>query len=588
MIHVRDASLARRTASMTLAFAPGAMGRARAENRPTREASRREVPPRDARAPSERAERLERLGRPRRTRDGTSRRASDAMLTRATPAAARRWARRLRRATARRETTRDGAARTPARGLARDAGRASATTDGAETASRTTFRDLGVGARLTRALERAGVETPSIAQRAAMPAIARGENVAMQSHTGSGKTLAYLLPVICDIVDDETGTVRRDAGNGVRALVVAPSQELAMQIVRQVERLLGDLGREITQQAIGGANAKRQEEAIRRKRPLIVVGTPGRLAELSRTGILQTHGVKTLVVDEADDLLASNFRRDMARISEHTGKAVPGGRQTVIVSATLKQETLDAYSYLAPNLTHIVATYDKPSPTALTTPGEDEEVEEADVADARDEKSASAAARQERMQGVVSLPPHITHCSVISERRHKVDELRRAIHATDVQRALIFCNFGRRLEEVQAKLSARRMPVGVLHGGMDKMERQKELAKFRRGEFRALVVSDLAARGLDVDDCDAVFNLELPTDETHYVHRAGRTGRMGSPGVVVTIAEPQEAFVLERFERNLGVKINDIATKGGEVVRAAPECAPRRGGGKRAPKPRSV
>ena len=140
-----------------------------------------------------------------------------------------------------------------------------------------------------------------------------------------------------------------------------------MQIVRQVERLLGDLGREITQQAIGGANAKRQEEAIRRKRPLIVVGTPGRLAELSRTGILQTHGVKTLVVDEADDLLASNFRRDMARISEHTGKAVPGGRQTVIVSATLKQETLDAYSYLAPNLTHIVATYDKPSPTALTT-----------------------------------------------------------------------------------------------------------------------------------------------------------------------------------------------------------------------------
>ena len=108
------------------------------------------------------------------------------------------------------------------------------------------------------------------------------------------------------------------------------------------------------------------------------------------------------------------------------------------------------------------------------------------------------------------------------------------------------------------------------------MERQKELAAFRRGEFRALVVSDLAARGLDVDDCDAVFNLELPTDETHYVHRAGRTGRMGSPGVVITIAEPQEAFVLKRFEKNLGVTINDIATQGGEVVRARP---PRDGGG---------
>lgn len=272
----------------------------------------------------------------------------------------------------------------------------------------------------------------------------------------------------------------------------------------------------------------------------------------------------------------------MARISDHTGKGIPGGRQTVIVSATLKQETLDAYAYLAPNLRHIVATYDKP--TMPASPQDDEEDVDVEADMEKDAKSEEAAARQASKQGVVSLPPHITHCSVISERRHKVDELRRAIHATDVQRALIFCNFGRRLQDVQAKLSARRMPVGVLHGGMDKMERQKELARFRRGEFRALVVSDLAARGLDVDDCDAVFNLELPTDETHYVHRAGRTGRMGQPGVVVTIAEPQEAFVLERFERNLGVKINDIATRGGEVVRAesvnrgsrAPRSRPRR------------
>jgi superfamily II DNA/RNA helicase len=212
------------------------------------------------------------------------------------------------------------------------------------------FRDLGVGAKLARALSSVGIETPSIAQRAAVPAIMKGENVAMQSHTGSGKTLAYLLPIICELFDENTGTVRADVGNGVRALVVAPSQELAMQIVRQVERVLGPLGRQITQQAIGGANARRQEEAIRKKRPLIVVGTPGRLAELSRAGILQTHGVRTLVIDEADDLLASNFRRDMARISDHTGKGIPGGRQTVIVSATLKQETLDAYAYLAPNL----------------------------------------------------------------------------------------------------------------------------------------------------------------------------------------------------------------------------------------------
>ena len=448
------------------------------------------------------------------------------------------------------------------------------------------FLALGVGVKLSRRLASVGIKTPSIAQRAAMPAVMQGENVAMQSHTGSGKTLAYILPIINSLMDDDAGTIRKDVGNGVLAIIVAPSQELAMQIVRQIERVLGELGKAITQQAIGGANAKRQEEAIRRKRPLIVVGTPGRLAELSRSGILQTHGVRVLVVDEADDLLASNFRRDMARISEHTGKGVPGGRQTIIVSATLKQETLDAYSYLAPNLKHIVASYDKPPETELTkrVVGEDGEEEEAPEDDEeQDEKSAAAASKQARRQGVVSLPPHITHCQVIAERRHKVDELRRAIHATDVQRALIFCNFGRRLQDVQAKLGARGMPVGVLHGGMDKMERARELAAFRRGAFRALVVSDLAARGLDVDDCDAVFNLELPTDETHYVHRAGRTGRMGSPGVVVTIAEPQEAFVVQRFEKNLGVKINEIATKGGEVVRSQPSRAPTRPPRRRAP-----
>lgn len=114
--------------------------------------------------------------------------------------------------------------------------------------------------------------------------------MAIQSHTGSGKTLAYLLPVIVDMFDEGTGSIRADVGSGVRAIIVAPSQELAMQIVRQVERILGELGRQITQQAIGGANAKRQEEAIRRKRPLIVVGTPGRLAELSRSGLTDARG----------------------------------------------------------------------------------------------------------------------------------------------------------------------------------------------------------------------------------------------------------------------------------------------------------
>ena len=322
-----------------------------------------------------------------------------------------------------------------------------------------------------------------------------------------------------------------------------------MQIVRQVERVLGEFGKSITQQCIGGANVRRQEEALRRKKPLLVVGTPGRLAELSRNGILRTHGVKTLVIDEADDLLASNFRRDMARICDHTGKGVLGGRQTVVVSATLRRETLQQYEHVAPNLEQISAGQ-------LAGRSRENGNLRLDASGDALERSSSSAA----------LPPNLEHYSVVAEARHKVDRLRSAIHATGAERALVFLNFGHRLADVRDKLATRGMACGVLHGGMNKMERAAELAAFRRGDFRALLVSDLAARGIDVPEVDAVFNLELPTDETHYVHRAGRTGRMGAEGLVLTIVEPREAHVMPRIARRLGVDIRAADLQKGRLV----------------------
>ena len=336
------------------------------------------------------------------------------------------------------------------------------------------FADLGLCKHLCAALDATGFKHPSPPQLATIPMLNEGTNVAMQSYTGSGKTMAYLLPVLNRVVLDQQKP-RGERAHGIQCLVVVPSQELGMQIVRQVERVLGEFGKDITQQCIGGANIRRQEEQLRRKRPLVVVGTPGRIAELSRSGILRTHGVKCLVVDEADDLLASNFRRDMARIVDHVGKGVLGGRQTVIVSATLKRETLDQYSYMAPGLVHVKATR--------------RELEKAAAEGAEGAETSDVAA---------SLPPTLEHYSVVAEGRHKVDRLRRAIHATGAERALVFLNFGHRLTDTRDKLAARGMPCGVLHGGMNKLERANELAAFRRGDFRALLVSDLAARGIDV------------------------------------------------------------------------------------------
>ena len=434
-----------------------------------------------------------------------------------------------------------------------------------------TFADLGLPKPLCAALASVGFSEPSLPQRAAIPYLLEGRNVALQSHTGSGKTMAYLLPVIARIVK-ERDLPASERSTDVQCLVVVPSQELAMQIVRQMERVLGDFGRSVTQQCIGGANVRRQEEAIRKKKPLVVVGTPGRLAELSRTGILRTHGVKCLVVDEADDLLASNFRRDMARITDHTGKAVLGGRQTVIVSATLKPETLEQYSYMAPKLLHIVAARDGETPPA------DDAANLSPDADDAAAPTASPAA---------SLPANLEHYRVVADARRKVDRLRSAIHATGAERALVFLNFGHRLKDTRDKLATRGMACGVLHGGMNKMERRAELAKFKRGDFRALLVSDLAARGIDVPEVDAVFNLELPTDDTHYVHRAGRTGRMGAAGIVLTIAEPKETFVVDRIARALGVDIKAADLRDGALVpdrsEARPKPKPRGRGGESAP-----
>jgi superfamily II DNA/RNA helicase len=186
-----------------------------------------------------------------------------------------------------------------------------------------------------------GITDPTDVQTASIPAILGGGNVAVQCYTGSGKTLAYLLPILSLAVQraetEWAGVTRKTASEvgAVQAVVVAPSRELAMQIMRIAQSLLPETAKRAVAQAIGGASMERQREGLRMYRPIVVVGTPGRLAELSREGSLQTHRCGILVLDEADQLLAPQFREEMVRVTEHCGKRYPGGRQTVLVSATL-------------------------------------------------------------------------------------------------------------------------------------------------------------------------------------------------------------------------------------------------------------
>ncbi|EIE21911.1 P-loop containing nucleoside triphosphate hydrolase protein [Coccomyxa subellipsoidea C-169] len=420
-----------------------------------------------------------------------------------------------------------------------------------------------------------GISEPTQVQDASIPKVLKGGNVAIQCYTGSGKassshfyhhTLAYLLPVLSLALqraeqEFEALSSRKKAAlaGSLQAVVVVPSRELAMQIARVGQALLPPQARGCVQQAIGGANINRQMEAIKQNKPLMVVGTPGRLAELSRSGALQTHPAGILVLDEVDQLLAVQFREDMTRLTEHVGRKCPAGRQTILVSATLTQNAVFSSVQAAQPSQ---PKQQSASPSAPQWGWDDLKFSAGDTLNPATRSSAGGVGTADAMP---LMPPKLEHGWLLVDRRHRVDAVRRVIHALNSHRALVFMNFQQRLNDTKYKLEVHKMAVGTLSGDMGKTERANMLRRFARGDFRALIVSDVAARGLDLPDCDAVINLELPSDAAHYAHRAGRTGRAGRDGVVVSLAEPSETFVMKKLARRLGVPIPELRIQGGVI-----------------------
>ncbi|KAG2437120.1 hypothetical protein HYH02_011376 [Chlamydomonas schloesseri] len=468
------------------------------------------------------------------------------------------------------------------------------------------FRSLGIDPMLAAALPELGVSRPSAIQTAALPALLTGGNCAVQSYTGSGKTLSYLLPVLtlalrrAEEIAAEPRTPKRGGlpDVPVQALVVAPSQELAMQIMRVAKSLLpADMRKWAVQQVIGGANPKRQAEALSAvPGPLLVVGTPGRLSEMVRTGSLKLHKCPLMVMDEADQLLSSAFLEDMNHLNDHCGKrldlrpaqpadqpstdamagvdaataaavaALPfegasGRRQTVLVSATLTPSVLGRAAKWCPSprfvsagavpaivpgisdadggMVSLMSGSGAPAAAGVAGAAADGASDATNPewgwgvrgwdgpASPLAPRTRGSAGGVQAGQGLVpTLPPQLQHFYLVAEPRHKVDMMRRAIHALGAGRVLAFMNFQQRLADTQYKLEARGIKAGALHGELPRLARSNLLNSFRRGKLRVLCVSDVAARGLDVPACDAVVNLELPSSAAHYAHRAGRTGRL--------------------------------------------------------------
>ncbi|CAH2038058.1 unnamed protein product [Thlaspi arvense] len=430
------------------------------------------------------------------------------------------------------------------------------------------FEELGLPDSLLDSLEREGFNVPTDVQSAAVPAIIKGHDAVIQSYTGSGKTLAYLLPILSEIGPlagkSKSSNGESDKRAEIQAMIVAPSRELGMQIVREVEKLLGPNHRRMVQQLVGGANRMRQEEALKKNKPAIVVGTPGRIAEISKGGKLHTHGCRFLVLDEVDELLSFNFREDIHRIIEHVGRrsgAGPKGeaderanRQTILVSATVPFSVIRAaksWSYepvlVQANKVTPLDTVQASAPAISLTP-------------------TTSEANVQIQTTIQSLPPALKHYYCISKHQHKVDALRRCVHALEAQSVIAFMNHSKQLKDVVYKLEARGMSSAELHGDLGKLGRSTVLKKFKNGEVRVLVTNELSARGLDVAECDLVVNLELPTDAVHYAHRAGRTGRLGRKGTVVTVCEESQVFIVKKMEKQLGLPFLYCEFVDGELV----------------------
>jgi len=365
-----------------------------------------------------------------------------------------------------------------------------------------TFDEIGLNSRLIAGLNKVGITKPTEIQAKVIPIALTNKDIIGQSQTGSGKTLAYLLPLFQKI-----NSGKRE----MQAIVLAPTHELVMQIDKQVKILAENSGVPVTSiPIIGDVNISRQIIALREK-PHIIVGSVGRLQELINKRKINTHTVKTIVIDEGDRLLDQNDANRVRAIIKTTMK----DRQLMVFAAHIDEKTL------------VVAK---------------ELMLDAEVVKIEEEKLVNA---------------NIAHVYFVAKsQRDKVDVLRKLIAAFKVKKAIAFVNNDEDIARTIEKLRYHHYKAYKITGKASKEERQNALEGFRGGGTKVLVASDIAARGLDIKDVTHVFNLDLPADAKVYLNRIGRTGRNSREGTAVSVVTERERPIIKRFEKELNIKID--------------------------------
>ncbi len=355
------------------------------------------------------------------------------------------------------------------------------------------FKDLNLSEEVQKAIADMGFEEATPIQARSITPIMEGRDVIGQAQTGTGKTCAFGIPAIEMTDMDKTD---------IQVLILSPTRELAIQISEELKNVSKYKSGIRMLPVYGGQPIDRQIMALKKK-PQIIIGTPGRIMDHMRRNTLKFGNLKMIVLDEADEMLNMGFREDIDIILEK----IPVERQTILFSATMSKEILE-----------ITTKYQK------------------------DPVNIKVAHKE------LTVPSIEQYYLEVSENS-KPDILSRLIDSNNIQLSLVFCNTKKRVDELASHMQSRGYAAEALHGDMRQEQRNKVMDRFRKGNIDILIATDVAARGIDVNDIEAVFNYDIPNDEEYYVHRIGRTGRAGKAGKSFTFAVGRDIYKLKDIQR---------------------------------------
>ena len=375
------------------------------------------------------------------------------------------------------------------------------------------FSELMLDSRIMRALDEMEFEAPTEIQAQAIPLIREGKDVIGRSQTGTGKTMAFAIPAIEKINTHEDKPT-------VQVLIMCPTRELALQCGEEIRKLTKFIGGIRPVEVYGGAAMDRQITQL--KRANVVIGTPGRIMDHMRRRTLKLDNVKYVVLDEADEMLSMGFKEDMETILRET----PEERQTVLFSATMP-----------------------PSIMAITNEFQ------------RDPQVVQVSRKQITLDNIVQQ-----YVDVPMGR--KSDALKLLLYYYAPSLSMVFCNTKKMADELTDSLQKSGFNADALHGDLKQSQRTAVMDKFKYGTTSILVATDVAARGIDVNDVEFVFNYDIPQNNEYYVHRIGRTGRVGKDGTSVTICSGRRQVTeLRNIVRELKCTVSEIPVPTGEDIR---------------------